>query len=80
MRKSNLVYLALVLGLLAEGHAAAAVISAGSLDAGAQMERDRRAIERERVMEHISSSLYCGFCCFSKAIFNSFISLMYVSF
>ena len=54
MRKSNLVYLALVLGLLAEGHAAAAVISAGSLDAGAQMERDRRAIERERVMDQIA--------------------------
>ena len=54
MRKSNLVYLALLLGLLAEGHAAAAVISAGSLDAGAQMERDRRAIERERVMEQIA--------------------------
>ena len=54
MRKSNLVYLALVLGLLAEGHAAAAVISAGSLDAGAQMERDRRAIERERIMEQIA--------------------------
>ena len=54
MKKSNLVYLALVMGLLAEGHAAAAVISAGSLDAGAQMERDRRAIERERVMEQIA--------------------------
>ena len=54
MRKSNLVYLALVLGLLAEGHAAAAVISAGSLDAGAQMERDRRDIERERIMEQIA--------------------------
>ena len=54
MRKSNLVYLALLLGLLAEGQAAAAVISAGSLDAGAQMERDRRAIERERVMEQIA--------------------------
>ena len=54
MRKYNLVYLALLLGLLAEGQAAAAVISAGSLDAGAQMERDRRAIERERVMEQIA--------------------------
>ena len=53
MRKSNLFCLALLLGLLAEGHAAAAVISAGSLDAGAQMERDRRAIERERIMEQI---------------------------
>ena len=54
MRKSNLFCLVLLLGLLAEGHAAAAVISAGSLDAGAQMERDRRAIERERVMEQIA--------------------------
>ena len=54
MRKSNLFCLALLLGLLAEGHAAAAVISAGSLDAGAQMERDRRAIERERIMEQIA--------------------------
>lgn len=54
MRKSNLFCLALLLGLLAEGHAVAAVISAGSLDAGAQMERDRRAIERERVMEQIA--------------------------
>ena len=63
MRKSNLVYLALVLGLLAEGQAAAAVGSARGEDivthiertgAGAQMERDRRAIERERVMEQIA--------------------------
>ena len=63
MRKSNLVYLAIVLGLLAEGHAAAAVGSARGEDivthiertgAGAQMERDRRAIERERVMEQIA--------------------------
>ena len=54
MRKSNLFCLVLLLGLLAEGHAAAAVISAGSLDAGAQMERDRRAIERERIMEQIA--------------------------
>ena len=54
MKKTNLFCLALLLGILAEGHAAAAVISAGSLDAGAQMERDRRAIERERVMEQIA--------------------------
>ena len=73
MRKSNLVYLALVLGLLAEGHAAAAPTSAGDMsaafereanatfareldrvDAGAQMERDRMAIERERIMEQIA--------------------------
>ena len=63
MRKSNLVYLALVLGLLAEGHAAVAAPSTGGADiatqvarssAGAQMERDRRDIERERVMEQIA--------------------------
>ena len=61
MKKSNLFCLALLLGMLAEGHAAAApVIPPGAdtqidrLNAGAQMERDRRAIERERVMEQIA--------------------------
>ena len=61
MNKSNLFCLALLLGMLAEGHAAAApVIPPGAdtqidrLNAGAQMERDRRAIERERVMEQIA--------------------------
>ena len=54
IKKSNLFCLALILGLLAEGHAAAAVISAGGMDAGAQMERDRRDIERERVREQIA--------------------------
>ena len=54
MKLSKSFCLAIILGLLAEGQAAAAVISAGSLDAGAQMERDRRAIERERVMEQIA--------------------------
>ena len=73
MRKSNLVYLALLLGVLAEGHAAPAAMSAGDMsaafereanatfareldrvDAGAQMERDRMAIERERIMEQIA--------------------------
>ena len=55
--------MALLLGLLAEGHAMAAVGSVGGADivtqidrtsAGAQMERDRRAIERERIMEQIA--------------------------
>ena len=63
MKKSNLVYLALVMGLLAEGHAAVAAPSTGGADiatqvarssAGAQMERDRRDIERERIMEQIA--------------------------
>ena len=65
MKKSNLFCLALLLGILAEGHAAAAVtppsgITPADVDvmqrnsAGAQMERDRRAIERERVMEQIA--------------------------
>ena len=68
MNKSNLFCLALLLGILAEGHAAAAAMSAGdtdaaafmkamdrmNTDAGAQMERDRMAIERERIMEQIA--------------------------
>ena len=54
LKKSNLFCLALLLGLLAESHAAAAVISAEGMNAGAQIERDRRAIERERVMEQIA--------------------------
>lgn len=65
MNKSNLICLALLLGLLAKGHAALAATSAGNVDAafareldrinaGAQMERDRMAIERERIMEQIA--------------------------
>jgi len=68
MKKTNLFCLALLLGLLAEGHAAAAPTSAGDTDgaafmkamdrmninAGAQMERDRMALERERIMEQIA--------------------------
>ena len=73
MNKSNLFCLALLLGILAEGHAAPAIsagdadaaafmkamdrmnIDAGAhTDAGAQMERDRMAIERERIMEQIA--------------------------
>ena len=45
---------ALALGLLAGGHAAAAPIAEGGLDAGAQMERDRARLERERVLEQIA--------------------------
>ena len=63
MKKSNLFCLALLVGLLAECHSAAAVIPAGGegintqidrTSAGAQMERDRQAMERERVMEQIA--------------------------
>ena len=54
MKTTNSICLALAIWLLAGGHAAAAAISAGGMDAGAQMERDRRAIERERVMEQIA--------------------------
>lgn len=65
MNKSNLICLALLLGLFAKGHAALAATSAGNVDAafareldrinaGAQMERDRMAIERERIMEQIA--------------------------
>ena len=46
--------LALIVGLLAGSHGTAAAVAAGAVDAGAQMERDRRAIERERVMEQIA--------------------------
>ena len=65
IKTSNLFCLALLLGLLAEGHATvAAALPPGVTpadanvmqrnSAGAQMERDRRAIERERVMEQIA--------------------------
>jgi len=54
MKTTNSICLALAIWLLAGGHAAAAVLSAGGVDAGAQMERDRRALERERVMEQIA--------------------------
>ena len=65
MKMSRSLYLALIIGLLAGSHGTvvaalpAGVTPAGAAtaersDASAQMERDRRAIERERVMEQIA--------------------------
>lgn len=54
MKNSNSICLALVLGLLAGNQATAAAADAGSMDAGAQMERDLREMERERVKEQIA--------------------------
>ena len=65
MKTSNSICLALAFCLFAEGHATvAAALPPGVTpadanvmqrnSAGAQMERDRRAIERERVMEQIA--------------------------
>lgn len=46
--------LALFMGLLAGWQGLASAEAVGGLDAGAQMERDRQAMERERVMEQIA--------------------------
>ncbi|MBQ9376528.1 MAG: ShlB/FhaC/HecB family hemolysin secretion/activation protein, partial [Schwartzia sp.] len=64
MKSSHSICLALAFGLLAGGHApVAAAPAAGTdpapqmergMDAGAQMERDRRDMERERVLEQIA--------------------------
>ncbi len=54
MKMSNSICFALVLGLLAGSHGTAAAESDMGLDAGAQMERDRRDMERERVLEQIA--------------------------
>ena len=65
MKTSNSICLALAFCLFAEGHATvAAALPPGVTpadanvmqrnSAGAQMEHDRRAIERERVMEQIA--------------------------
>lgn len=53
MKISDSICLALALGLLAASHGASAAGEAG-LDAGAQMERTLRAMERERVREQIA--------------------------
>ena len=45
--------LPVIVGMLAGGQAAAAT-STGGMDAGAQMERDRRAMEREQILEQIA--------------------------
>lgn len=54
MKRSNLICLGLALGLIAGGYVPAAAQSAGGRDAGAQMERDRRDMEREQVFEQIA--------------------------
>ena len=55
MKKTyQLFCLALIAGLLLNGYAMAAPLAQGGLDAGSQMERDRRAIEREQVMQQIA--------------------------
>ena len=54
MKRSDSICLVLALGLLAGGQATVGAESAGGMDAGAQMERDRRDMERERVMEQIA--------------------------
>ena len=54
MKKSNSICLALAFGLLAGGHATVAAATAGDMDPGAQLERDRRDMERERVLEQIA--------------------------
>ena len=54
MKTSDSIGLALAFWLLAGGHTAIAAATEGGMDAGAQMERDRRDMERERVMEQIA--------------------------
>ena len=54
MKTFNYFCMALLMGLMAEGQTAIAAVTEGSMDAGAQMERDIRDMERERVMEQIA--------------------------
>lgn len=54
MRKVNSFCAALLMGMLAGGNTALAVATEGGMDAGAQMERARRDMEREQVMEQIA--------------------------
>ncbi len=54
MKTSDSIGLALAFWLLAGGHTAIAAATEGGMDAGAQMERDRRDMERERVLEQIA--------------------------
>ncbi len=54
MKLSNSFCLALLAGLLAGNQAAVAAPTEGGLDAGAQMERARREMEREQMMEQIA--------------------------
>lgn len=54
MKTSDSICLALAFGLLAGANTAMAAATEGGMDAGAQMERDRRDMEREQVMEQIA--------------------------
>ncbi len=54
MKISNLISVALLLGMIAGSHGTAVAESAMGMDTGAQMERDRRDMERERVLEQIA--------------------------
>ncbi len=54
MKKLNSICLALAFGLLTGNHATVAVAAAVDMDPGAQLERDRRDMERERVLEQIA--------------------------
>ena len=54
MKMSRSFCLTLLVGLLAGSQAAVAAPTEGSMDAGAQMERDRRDMEREQVMKQIA--------------------------
>ncbi len=54
MNKTNAFCAALFMGLLAGGNTSLAAATEGGMDAGAQMERARRDMEREQVMEQIA--------------------------
>ncbi len=54
MKKTNAFCAALFMGLLAGENTALAAATEGGMDAGAQMERARRDMEREQVMEQIA--------------------------
>lgn len=54
MKKVNSFCAALLMGMLAGSNTALAVATEGGMDAGAQMERARRDMEREQVMEQIA--------------------------
>ena len=54
MKMSRSFCLTLLVGLLAGSQAAVAAPTEGSMDAGAQMERDRRDMERDQVMKQIA--------------------------
>lgn len=54
MKKNDAFCAVLLVGMMAGGNAALAAATEGGMDAGAQMERARRDMEREQVMEQIA--------------------------